>query len=101
MNERLDVGESLRVNFTQTEEAVQIRRDVRLRVRVRHLRKEGAGGMTWLWSKLDWTGLRCSGGEDRFQNHSSKTKEENKRQEEGKRIENRGRREGGRWEGDD
>ena len=51
--------------------------------------------MTWLWSKLDWTGLRCSGGEDRFQNHSSKTKEENKRQEEGKRIENRGRREGG------
>ena len=44
---------------------------------------------------LDWTGLRCSGGEDRFQNHSSKTKEENKRQEEGKRIENRGRREGG------
>ena len=95
MNERLDVGESLRVNFTQTEEAVQICRDVRLRV-VRLLRKEGAGGMTWLWSKLDWTGLRCSGGEDRFQNHSSKTKEENKRQEEGKRIENRGRREGGR-----
>ena len=41
VNERLDVGESLRVNFTQTEEAVQICRDVRLRV-VRLLRKEGA-----------------------------------------------------------
>ena len=41
VNERLDAGESLRVNFTQTEEAVQICRDLRLRV-VRPLRKEGA-----------------------------------------------------------
>ena len=39
VDERLDVGESLRVNFTQTE-AVQICRDLRLRVRL--LRKEGA-----------------------------------------------------------